>query len=153
MSIVKQPDDPDTIARRAGIDLYGSSVGDLRRSELARLLNAWNLKPPVGATKDEMLAMFAKLELANKNPRRPPDAVPIKASYSDESRAEVVGVEINPMAVARLREKLMACKVGEIRKLVKELGLPQRATDKIGTLVDKIIEFKAGELLAKGETQ
>lgn len=67
-----QLQNPNDLARIAGKDIYGTSVGALRRTELYRLGNAWGMNFPVGASKDYMLPFFKELEARGKNPLRPP---------------------------------------------------------------------------------
>jgi len=71
--VMQQPEDPDSLSRKAGKDLYGTAVGMLRRVELWRLGNAWGFEFPNGASKDFMLPFFMQLESEGKNPFQPPN--------------------------------------------------------------------------------
>lgn len=160
MGIAQTPQSPEDIAHIAGRDIYGSMVGGFRRTELARICNAWNVPVAAGATKEEMLAALKPLEAQGKNLLRPPVRMPERASYQGNSKAEVITEAEKALAAKRdaeakaaelaakspeLRAKLSAMQIGKLRAFAKTIGIPGRPTDKLADIVDKIIELKADE--------
>lgn len=144
------PEEPDTLARRAGLDIYGSRVGALRRVELWRLGNLWGLNFPVGASKDFMIPFFQRLEAEGKNPMMPPGK-PIShigelrsrdVKYSDESHVEEIKVDPN-----EFKTKLEAVHHGKLKKICKMRGIPQLQTDKKADLVARILAACEGNIL------
>lgn len=154
MRIVQGPaEDPDTIARRAGFDMYGSSVGHLRRRELARLANAFGIRFHAGATKDEMLETFRRMEMQGVHLAAHFAKAPLVPQYADEQPPAAPALEppgVSPFddaLKARIREKLEALPVGTLRKLVAEQAIPQRATDKKPDLIDKLLNFAKSDIV------
>lgn len=160
MGIEQQPKDPEAIAHEAGRTIYGSRVGGFRRSELARICNAWKVPVAAGATKDEMLVPLMKLESEGHDLLRPPQKFAERATYQGKSKAEVIteaqkalsakkDAEIKAAELAAkardLRAKLMGMQIGKLRAFAKSIGIPGRPTDKLAEIVDKIIELKADE--------
>ena len=148
-----EPQDPQDIARIAGKDIYGTSVGMLRRVELWRLGNAWGMEFPIGASKDYMIPFFMRLESEGKNPLRPPgqnlDALVKQRAvvFSDGTHAEtqdpfeVVKVQdtITPEPVSDIEEKLQKAHMGQLKKICKMRGLPNHFKDRKKDLVARIV--------------
>lgn len=172
--IMQQPQNPDEISRRAGLDIYECSVGMLRRAELWRLGNAWGMKFPVGASKDFMLPFFKQLEANGKNPLRPPqgnlDALvkTHECEFSSEIHAETVEEENKPgtdvlvmdptdniptvlgldgkpeKPQITFKERLEILPHGQLKKICKLRGIPQGRQDKKKDLIASILAA-AGE--------
>lgn len=160
MGIASQPDSPENIAHRAGRDIYGSMVGGFRRTEIARICNAWNVPVAAGATKEEMLAALKPLEARGVNLLKPPAKMPERASYQGESKAETIteaeraraakeDAEIKQAELRAkfpaLRKQLADMQIGKLRAFAKTIGIPGRPTDKRDDIIDKIVELKADE--------
>jgi len=148
-----EPQEPDTLARIAGKDIYGTTVGALRRVELWRLGNAWGMNFPVGATKDFMLPFFMRLEAEGKNPMRPPgmviehtgqlrsrDVVFSEQNHtenSEESEEEVPPVVPSPSS--EFEAMLLSSQMWRLRKLCKMRGIKHSPKDCKADLVNRIM--------------
>lgn len=152
------PLEPDTLARIAGKDIYGTSVGTLRRVELWRLGNVWGMQFPVGATKDYMLPFFKQLEAEGKNPLQPPgvtltDTGQLRTrdvSFSKESHVEdtdEVGLIVKPAPVGEFEAKLNELSRYQLKKVCKMRGIPQELTDKKQDLIARILAASEGGTL------
>lgn len=140
---MSDPVEPDTLARQAGKDMYGSVVGTLRRVELWRLGNAWGLQFPVGASKDYMLPFFKEIEGRGENPLRPPGRVIHDTGqlrtrdtvFSGPSQAE--NADMPPVSdfVAKLEKMMM----GDLKKLCRERGIYQHRTMKKPEIIARIV--------------
>ena len=170
--VMQQPEDPDQISRKAGKDLYGTSVGMLRRVELWRLGNAWGFKFPVGASKDYMLPFFMQLESEGKNPFVPPNGQRLddiarsrevehsgdtKAEDDSKERAEMEAEAVAPITpspdVIQPREKtdfevsLEKATMQKVRALCKLRDIPYSTRDKKIALIDHIMENIGGSFV------
>lgn len=157
--VMQQPRDPEYLAREAGKNIYGTSVGMLRRAELWRLGNAWGMKFPDGCSKDFMLPFFKQLEAEGKDPLRPPSGSLMavvtsrEVQHSEENHAEVPTPEellevaakyatpdtITPAPISEFEEKLRKTPHGLLKKMCKERGIKQERTDSTATLVQRIL--------------
>lgn len=162
--VMQHPEEPDMLARKAGKDIYGTSAGMLRRTELYRLGNAWGFKFPAGATKDFMLPYFQQLEAEGKDPLRPPGGKPLHEIVSArevqfdgtnvaendlqeraEMDAEQNGNEfteglVKPAFKSKLELELEKAKIWEVRKLCKKRGLAYSTKDKKIDLIARIMD-------------
>lgn len=156
--VMQQPDDPDSLSRRAGKDIYGTSVGMLRRVELWRLGNAWGMNFPAGATKDFMLPFFKQIEADGKNPFFPPNGGNldqlVKARdvvHSDEDHTEKIEIpedevpeipvpkELKPEPVDDFQMMLLRTSHAQLKKMCKLRGIEQKRNDSKQTLVARIM--------------
>lgn len=155
--IMQQPRSPDELARLAGKELYGTSVGMLRRAELWRLGNAWGMKFPDGCSKDYMLPFFKQLEAEGKNPLRPPmgtlDTVTSARAveHSGETHGEMVKEEeevplaieppdvLKPQPVTDFETKLLHLPHAQLKKMCKLKGIPQERNARKIDLIAAII--------------
>lgn len=148
--VMQQPMDPSDLARLAGKDIYGSTVGMLRRTELWRLGNAWGLNFPAGASKDYMIPFFQRLEAEGKNPLRPPGNknldVLVKERvvvHSDENHSEMAEPEplVEPAKPVEddLTLKLEKLPQAQLKKIAKLRGVEQSRNDTKQSLIAKII--------------
>lgn len=153
---VTDPQEPDTLARIAGKDMYGTAVGSLRRVELWRLGNLWGMKFPVGASKDFMLPFFMQLEAEGKNPMQPPGmrlehTAQLRSrnvSYSG-SHVEVFGEkppEIREQDTDEsFQEKLMKHHMWQLKKICKLRGIHQTNKDTKKELVARILSVSGDQ--------
>ena len=157
---VTEPQEPDTLARIAGRDIYGSTVGALRRVELWKLGNLWGMEFPVGASKDYMLPFFMRLEAEGKNPLRPPGAV-INSTGDLRSRGvKYVGTHteqmpadfIEPEPVSEFEAKLNKLHHGQLKKMCKMRGIPQTVQDRKVDLVARILAASEGNQIEQDIT-
>lgn len=155
--IMQQPMDPSDLARLAGKDIYGTSVGMLRRTELWRLGNAWGLEFPNGASKDYMIPFFQRLEAEGKNPLRPPGNKSLDeivkgrvVVHSDENHATTDLEPLEPIKAApeakpdefalRLEKQSQA----QLKKIAKLRGITQSRSDSKAELIAKIVAASSG---------
>ena len=152
---VTEPQEPDTLARIAGKDIYGTVVGSLRRVELWRLGNLWGLNFPVGASKDYMLPFFMRLEAEGKNPLRPP-GVTISSTGDLRSRdVKFSGTHVEsapadfiaPQPVSDFEAKLAKLHHGQLKKICKMRGIPQTQRDRKDDLIARIVAASEGNNL------
>lgn len=144
--IMQQPMDPSDLARLAGKDIYGTSVGMLRRSELWRLGNAWGMNFPVGASKDYMIPYFQRLEAEGKNPLRPPGNQNLDTLvkervvlHSEENHSELAIPEELEPAKDDFALKLEKLPQAQLKKICKLRGIEQSRNDTKQKLIEKII--------------
>ena len=153
--VMQQPMDPSDLARLAGKDIYGSTVGMLRRTELWRLGNAWGLNFPAGASKDYMIPFFQRLEAEGKNPLRPPggqnldtlvkERVVLHSEENHSEMADPVSLEPPVSAAAEKPEsnefalKLERLPQAQLKKIAKLRGVEQSRNDTKQSLIAKII--------------
>lgn len=149
---VTDPQEPDTVARIAGKDIYGTTVGALRRIELWKLGNCWGMEFPVGASKDYMLPFFMRLEAEGKNPMKPPGVV-INSTGDLRSRdikytgthVEKVPADfIQPAPMSEFEAKLHKLHHGQLKKMCKMRGIPQTVQDRKVDLIARIIAATEG---------
>lgn len=171
--VMQQPEDPEQLSRKAGKDIYGTSVGMLRRSELWRLGNAWGMEFPIGASKDFMLPFFMQLESEGKNPFQPPNGKTVdeiartrEVIHSGKSKAENDAKERAEMATGQApapitpspdailpREKtefevsLEKATMQKVRALCKLRDIPYSTKDKKTVLIERIMENIGGSFV------
>lgn len=157
MQKLTDPQEPDTMARIAGKDLYGTIVGTLRRVELWRLANAWGMEFPAGATKDYMLPFFMRLEAEGKNPLKPPGMVITdtaqlrqrEVKFTAENHAEKdsdpLPEVVQPKPISDYEKELMAAPMGQLKKICKMRGITQSPRDRKADLVARIIATIEGQ--------
>jgi hypothetical protein len=162
------PAEPDTQARIAGRDLYGTIVGSLRRVELWRLANLWGMQFPAGASKDYMLPFFMQLEAEGKNPLRPPGMVVettadlrsrnVKFAPQNHAEFEMVvahpdtgepvavkdGLLVQPNPKSDFEAKLEKLHHGQLKKICKMRGIPQTVKDRKADLIARIVAASEG---------
>ena len=158
---VTDPQEPDTLARIAGKEIYGSTVGALRRVELWKLGNLWGMEFPVGASKDYMLPFFQRLEAEGKNPLRPPGVV-IESTGDLRSRdIKYAGSHVEPMPadfiqpepMSEFEAKLNKLHHGQLKKMCKMRGIPQTVQDRKADLIARIIAASEGNKIEQDTTQ
>lgn len=147
--IMQEPQSPEEVARLAGKDIYGTSVGILRRVELWRLGNAWGLKFPVGASKDYMIPFFKQLEAEGKNPLRPPvdgnlDEIVSKrdVKFSAENHSERGDdpyALIPPEPMSDFEKSLAKLHHGQLKKICKLRGIKHARTDRKQDIIARIV--------------
>lgn len=163
--VMQHPEEPEMLSRKAGRDIYGTSAGMLRRTELFRLGNAWGFKFPAGATKDFMLPYFQQLEADGKDPLRPPGNKTLNEIVtSREVEFDGTNVAENDLAERALEKeehkanvfeealvkpnlgpdefelKLQKARIWEVRKLCKERGIAYSTRDRKVDLVARIMD-------------
>ena len=139
----------------AGKQHYGCTAGALRRGELYRLGNAWGLKFPEGATKDEMIPQFKELEAQGHDILKPPNEIPQRAEHTEESRADLDHLsdptlytdrEKPKMDVEAIFQALEKLSISDLRKMTKALGLTQTPKDNRVALRAKIRDYIQDQL-------
>ena len=162
------PQAPDLQARIAGRDIYGTTVGALRRVELWRLANLWGTEFPAGASKDYMLPFFKQLEAEGKNPMRPPGMVvettadlrsrDVKFAPQNHAEIDMVvlhpdtgepvairdGLLVQPNPKSDFEVRLEGLHHGQLKKICRMRGIPQTQKDRKTDLIARIVAASEG---------